>query len=65
VNPPVPHPVLPPTPPEPREPVSTFTVAKPRSTFAEPQEEHDGFEPAEYAEIDMRTSKRWPQSWHT
>jgi len=65
VNPPVPHPALPPTLAEPREPVSTFTVVKPRSTFAEPQEEQAGFAPAEYTEIDMRTSKRWPQSWQT
>jgi len=65
VNPPEPHPAAAPPPAEPREPVSTFTVVKPRRTFAEPQEEQDGFAPAEYAEIDMRTSKRWPHSWQT
>ena len=53
MKPPVPHPALP---TEPREPVRTFTVAKRRATFFEPQAVQAGLVPSEYAEIDILTS---------
>jgi hypothetical protein len=49
----------------PREPVRTFTAAKLRAALFDPQPVQVGPTPSEYAEIDMRTSKRWPQSWQT
>lgn len=48
--------------PPPPEPVSTFTTLKLRSAFVELQAGHSGFAPSEYSDMDIRTSKRDPQS---
>ena len=48
--------------PPPPEPVITFTALKLRSAFVELQAGHSGFAPSEYSDMDIRISKRDPQS---
>jgi len=43
----------------------TFTAVNARSTFREPHWGHERPSPAEYAEMDSRTSKVLPHSWQT
>ena len=48
----------------PREPVSTLTEVKARSTSLEPHWGQGGLFPAEYSDMDIRTSKGKLQYWH-
>ncbi len=55
-------------PPEPELewlPAMTFTAVNARSTFCEPHSGQVRPSPAEYADMDSRTSKVVPHSWHT
>ncbi len=53
-----------PLPPE-WDPAMTFTAVNVRSTRVEPQAVHTRPWPSAYADIERRTSKEAPQSWHT
>ncbi len=47
------------------DPAMTFTDVKVRSTFVEPQVGQARPCPSAYADMERRSSKEAPQSWHT
>jgi hypothetical protein len=48
-----------------RDPVTTLTEVKLRSASVDPHWGQLGFEPSEYADMDILFSKGCPQSWQT